>query len=657
MSRPVVRTAVAAAVTAFFIALAANGFTQEAYRPVGEAEPPAEPPPESTSPSELKKLPLEELVDLEITSASRRPEKLFQTSSAVDVITAEDIERAGVTNIPDALRLGAEMEVAQVDGHSWAISTRGFNNTISNKLQVLMDGRSLYTPLYSGVFWDVQQTFLPDIEQIEIIRGPGATLWGANAINGVINIRTKSADETQGLLLYGGGGFEEEGFGGLRYGGRVGENTFYRVYVMHQANDGLPLEGDGSEDDSHITQGGFRIDSTIHPEDTITLQGDFYGGTFQQSNAADVDADGQNVLGRWTHQSDPDSSIMVQAYYDRTRRFIPNVFEEERNTFDIELEDQLRYGEHYIVYGGNYRLSLDDIGNLGPSLAFLPASDTEHLVSGYLQDEWHIVPDTFFITAGTKVEYNSFSGFEIQPTGRFTWLPTMRQTVWGAISRAVRTPTRVDQDLVSPNPASGLPALLLANPDFDSETLVAYELGYRIKATETVSLDASGYYNDYSNLRSIEPLSGGKFTIENKLEGRSYGGSLAANWQITQWWHTDGSVSLLHLDINRAAGGHDINNGRAEANDPECSFIIHSAMNLPWNLRFDSFLRYVDDLPNPHTPAYLTADLRLGWSPRKNCEIAIVGRNLFDNAHPEFRSALLSREVERSVYATFKWSF
>src|SRR5438105_2996328 len=199
-------------------------------------------------------------------SDSRRPEPLSQAASAIDVITAEDIERAGVTNIPDALRLGTEMQVAQIDGHDWAISARGFNNSVANKLQILMDGRSLYTPLFSGVFWDVQQTFLPDLEQIEIIRGPGATLWGANAINGVINIRTKSADETQGLLLYGGGGFEEEGFGGVRYGGKVGDDTYYRVYVMGQAREGLPLEGDGAEDNSHITQGGFRVDSKIHPE-------------------------------------------------------------------------------------------------------------------------------------------------------------------------------------------------------------------------------------------------------------------------------------------------------------------------------------------------------------------------------------------------------
>jgi iron complex outermembrane receptor protein len=629
---------------------------QEAYRSPGSPEAPAEPPPNITSPSELKKLPLEQLVDLEITSASRRPERLSQTSSAVDVITAEDIERSGVTNIPDALRLGAEMEVAQVDGHTWAISARGFNTTISNKMQVLMDGRSLYTPLFSGVFWDVQQTFMPDIEQIEIIRGPGATLWGANAVNGVINIRTKSANETQGLLVYGGGGFEQDGFGGIRYGGKAGDDTYYRLYLMHQNTEGLPLEGDGMEDSSDVTQGGFRIDSKLSSADTLTFQGDFYGGSFEQLNASDISVDGENALARFTRQLDQDSSLMLQAYYDRTHRLIPDVFEEERNTFDLETQYQTRYAEHYVVAGANYRFSHDDIGNLGPSLAFLPATDSQHLVSGYLQDEWHVVPDRFFLTVGSKFEYNTFSGFEVQPTGRFTWLPTPDQTIWGAISRAVRTPTRIDQNLVSPNPAFA-PALLVANPDFGSETLLAYELGYRMKATESLSFDAAGYFNDYSNLRSVEPLAGGKLTIENKLEGQSYGGSIGAKWQVNTWWRLDGSVSAIHIDIDKAPGGHDINRGKGEANDPESSFIMHSAMDLPWNLRFDSFLRYVDDLPNPHTPFYLTGDLRLGWSPRKNCEIAIVGRNLFDSAHPEFRTMTTSREVERSVYATFKWSF
>ena len=618
------------------------------------------PPPlmSSSSPSDLKKLPLEALVDVEITSASRRPENLWETSSAVDVITADDIEHAGVTTLPDALRLGTEVQVAQIDGHSWAVSVRGFDNTISNKVQVLMDGRSLYTPLFSGVFWDAQQTFLPDLEQIEIIRGPGATLWGANAVNGVINILTKSAEQTQGFLFYGGGGFEEDGFFGARYGGKIGDDTFYRVYVTHEEREGLPLEGDGDEDDGQMTQGGFRVDSKLNPDDHLTVQGDFYSGNFDQLDMGNIDLDGENVLGRWTHQFDTDSSLMFQAYWDRTYRLIPTVFEEERNTVDFEVQESLRYGDHYIVLGGNYRLSHDNIGNLGPTLAFIPDSETEHLLSGYVQDEWHIVPDKFYFTAGSKFEYNSFSGFEIQPTGRLTWMPDSNQTLWAAVSRAVRTPTRIDQNLVSPNPAFSMP-LLIANEDFGSEDLIAYELGYRIKATSTLSFDLAGYYNDYRHLRSVEPLPNGQITIENKLAGDTYGAGITTKWRVTDWWQLDGSVSLLHENIHTTEGGHDLNNAKGETNDPGASCIFHSGMDLPYHLRLDTYLRYVDDLPHPYTPSYVTGDLRLAWAPTKTYEFAIVGRNLFDEAHPEFASSTpaLTREVERTVYVTFKCNF
>lgn len=611
-------------------------------------------PPGYHSPTELKKLPLEQLVDVEITSAARRPEPLWQSASAVDVITADDIRRAGATNIPDALRLAPEMEVAQIDGHDWAISTRGFSNSISNKLQVLMDGRTLYTPLFSGVFWDVQQTFLPDIDQIEIIRGPGATLWGANAVNGVINIRTKPADETQGFLLWGGGGNEESGFGGVRYGGMLNPDTAYRFYVMHESRDSLDLANGGdAQDDYHITQGGFRVDSKMTRDDAITLQGDAYAGNFGQLDAGDIDVDGQNVLGRWTRDLGDDSSLMLQAYFDRTHRFIPNVFEESRETYDLEFQHQFRWGEHEIVYGANYRASHDDIGNIGTVLAFFPAEETEHLVSGYAQDEWHVVPEVFSLVAGSKFEWNSFSGFEVQPTGRFVWTPAKDQTMWGAISRAVRTPTRIDQDVVFF--FNGAP-ILTGSEKFDSEVLVAYELGYRWKLSDRLSLDLAGYYNHYDNLRSVEPQPDNTFIIDNLLEAQSYGGTISAKWRLSDWWQIDGGLSLLHLQIDRGSS-HDQNRGQGEANDPSASFIIHSAIDLPRNVQFDSYLRYVDDLPHPPVPSYLELDLRLGWSPCKNLEFSVVGRNLLDNAHPEFASTPLTHEVQRSVYGIVQWSF
>ncbi|MEO5754622.1 MAG: TonB-dependent receptor [Chthoniobacterales bacterium] len=616
-------------------------------------------PEDYRSPSELKKLPIEQLIDVEITSAARRPELLSRASSAIDVITADDIRRAGVTNLPDAFRLATEMQVAQIDGHTWAITTRGFNISTANKLQVLLDGRTLYSPLFSGVFWDVQQVFLPDLEQIEIIRGPGATLWGANAVNGVINIRTKSAFETQGVMIYGGGGNEERAFGGIRYGGTIGANTSFRVYAMHQSRDDLTLSGGGdASDDYHITQGGFRIDSKVHPDDTATLQGDFYGGNFGLINSADGEVEGENILGRWTHDFGHDSSLALQAYFDRTHRFIPNVFEETRETYDLELQHRFRLAQHDIVYGANYRVSHDDIGNIGPVVAFLPNADTQHLVSGYLQDEWHIVPDLFSITAGSKVEYNTFSGFEIQPTARFTWTPAKEQTLWGAVSRAVRTPTRIDQDVVVPNPSTGIPAVLSGTSGFDSEVLVAYELGYRVKPIDRLSFDLALFYNDYDSLRSQETQPDGSILLKNLGEATSYGGSLAAKWRVADWWELDGSVSLLQLDFHGDGSSNDHTGGIGEANDPNASFIVHSAIDLPRNVQFDSYLRFVDELPNPSTPSYLELDLRLSWSPLQNLELAIVGRNLLHESHPEFAGGSApTREIPRSVYGTVRWNF
>ncbi|MEP6823013.1 MAG: TonB-dependent receptor, partial [Chthoniobacterales bacterium] len=508
------------------------------------------------SPSELKKLSLQELVDVEITSSSRRPEPISQASSAIDVITGDTIRRSGVTNLPDALRLGAGMEVAQIDGHTWAISARGFNISTANKLQVLLDGRSLYTPLFSGVFWDVQRTFLPDLEQIEVIRGPGATLWGANAVNGVINIRTKSARDTQGFLLDAGGG-SEGGNVGLRYGGRIGRDTYYRAYVMTERTDSLSLEGGGdAQDGTDFTQGGFRIESALGSDDTLTLQGDGYAGAFGQLNAPDIEVDGGNLISRWVHQLGVDSSLSVQGYYDRTHRLIPGVFEEHRDTFDIELEGRFVLGAHDIVYGGNYRISSDEIGNLGPTLAFLPTNETEQLVSAYVQDEWHIIPRQFSVVAGSKFEYNTFSNFEVQPSGRLVWTPTAEQTLWGAISRAVRTPTRIDQDLFVPNPSTGASVALRGTRDFESEVLVAYELGYRVQPSKTLSLDLSLYYNDYDNLRSQEPQgpTGSPIILANMLEGQTYGATLGGRWRVTDWWELDGNVSGLHVDLHRSPG-------------------------------------------------------------------------------------------------------
>lgn len=622
--------------------------------PLARAQFPA--PGEKLDPLAFKRLSLEQLLDVEIMSVSRKLEPLVRAPSAIDVVTDEDIRRAGATNLPDALRLATGLHVAQVDGHNWAISSRGFNTTTANKMQVLMDGRNLYTPLYAGVFWDVQHTFMPDVEQIEVIRGPGATLWGANAVNGVINIRSRSAKDTQGWLLQGGAGNVEQAFGGVRYGGTFG-STAYRFYVSTLNRDRLTIEQTGADarDDYSLTQAGFRTDTDLSPDDLLTIQGDIYGGRFGQVAGDKVEAEGANFITRWTRTLSQDSTLMVQAYYDGIHRLIPGVYEEDRHNYDVEMMHSFAWGgRQHVVWGLNFRASQEKIGNLGNTLAFLPERYTSYLYSGYIQDDIQIIPKLLTLTLGTKLEHNSFSGFEYQPSARFALTPTPTQTVWGAVSRSVRTPTRIDQDLYAPNPAAGAPTVLLGNRLFDSEVLIAYELGYRAQPWHNVTTDLALFYNDYSQLRSQERVGGvpgvGAIYFSNLYEGEGYGAELEVKWQPERWWRVEAGYTLMRLNLRPVDGSVDTSGGAGEGNDPNNIFVLRSLWDLPGDFEFDATFRYVGALPRPQTPAYSTLDLRLGWQPVPNVDVSIVGRNLLDAKHPEYRGGAVSREVGRSVY-------
>ncbi|SKB03118.1 iron complex outermembrane recepter protein [Prosthecobacter debontii] len=611
-------------------------------------------------PEVLKRLPLEQLVDIEITSVSRHPESLQAAASAIDVITADDIRRYGAVNLPDALRLATGLHVAQYDGHSWAISSRGFNTTTSNKMQVLMDGRSLYTPLYAGVFWDVQHTFMPDIEQIEVIRGPGATLWGANAVTGVINIRTKDAEDTQGWLTQLGGG-EDRGFAGLRYGGKIGDDTYYRIYATTLNRDSLTqeLRGLDARDEYGMTQGGFKLDSHLNAEDTLTIQGDVYTGRFGQVNGDDVEARGGNALLRWSREISSDESFQLQFYYDRTQRLLPDVLEERRNTYDLEFQHAFELSKRQnIIWGLNARASSDEISNLGGALAFLPEKETLYLVSGFIQDEISVLPELLTVTLGSKFEYNSFSGFEYQPSGRFALTPTKNHTFWGAVSRAVRTPSRIDQDIFVPNPEFG-PSTLVGNRRFESEVLIAYELGYRARLRPNLTTDLALFYHDYSDLRSQERIGATATPTEfgNGFAGETYGAELDIQWQPSRWWQIGAGYTWMQKFLRPEAGSSDRTGATIEGNDPDHILVLRSSFDLPWDLELDATFRYVDQLPQPATPAYTTLDLRLAWLPREDLEIAIVGRDLLDEAHPEYRGRTVSREIGRSVYLMVTWSF
>src|SRR5437773_5968670 len=382
----------------------------------------------SGAPSELKKLSLEELLTIEVTSVSRRPEKLAETASAIQVITQEDIHRSGVTSLPEALRLAPNLQVAQVNSHDWAISARGFNNTLANKLLVMIDGRAVYTPLYAGVFWEVQNVLLEDVDRIEVVSGPGGTLWGANAVNGVINIITRSAKDTQGLLVTGGGGSLLQDFGAVRYGGAAGSNFFYRIYGQRfDRNNSVLANGNNARDQWDMTQGGFRTDWFPSDANTVTFQGDSYAGS-EQGAPADTKVDGQNAVGRWTHAFSQESELQVQMYFDRTWRKIPNQLAEDLKTYDLDFQHRFACGERQtIVYGAGYRLMQDRVKNT-PAISFLPPNRDLQLFSGFVQDEITLVPERLKFTIGTKLEHNDFSGWEIQPSARLAWMPATNQT-------------------------------------------------------------------------------------------------------------------------------------------------------------------------------------------------------------------------------------
>ncbi|MCI0530622.1 MAG: TonB-dependent receptor [candidate division Zixibacteria bacterium] len=603
------------------------------------------------SPSELKRLSVEELMNIEVTSVSKRPEKLLETASAIQVITQEEISRSGASSLPEALRLAPNLGVAQVNSNQWAISARGFNNTLTNKLLVLVDGRTIYTPLYAGVFWDIQSVLLEDLDRIEVVSGPGSMLWGSNAVNGVINIVTKSARETQGLYVSGAIGSLLQDFGAARYGGRADSNLFFRVYGQRfDHNATVFSDGSDGRNDWDLTQAGLRLDYYPSDENVLTVQGDLYGGFIERSAPGHTAVDGQNLLGRWTHTRSPESEFLVQVYFDRTWRIITNSFAEELQTYDLDFQYGFPLGEsHRVMSGAGYRLMRDKVTN-SASLAFLPPHRDLQLFSAFLQDEIILVPELLKFTTGLKLENNDYSGFEIQPSGRMAWTPDQRKTIWGAISRAVRSPSRIDEDFFVPNPliTPGTP-ILAGSPDFSSEEVIAYELGGRIQPVRGVSLSLATFFNHYDDLRSLEAKDSTTYEFRNGLEGESWGLEFSGSFQAMPWWRLRGGYTYLQVDLRQKPGHTDVNQARGEGNDPHNRFLIQSSMDFPAKFRLDITTRYVDILPYPSVPSYFTFDARVSWQ-FDRFDMSVVGRDLWESRHPEFGAAGTRQEIPRSIY-------
>jgi iron complex outermembrane receptor protein len=634
-------------------------------------------------PATYKKMSLEELMNQDVTSVARQPQPYGQAPAAIDVITGDEIQRSGASSIPEALRLADNLYVAQKNSHDWAISARGFNTDLANKLLVLMDGRTVYTPLFAGVFWDQQDYLLKDIDRIEVISGPGGTLWGANAVNGVINIVSKSAEETQGLYVEGGGGNWLQDFGAVRYGGTLATNIFYRAYLKYfDRGDEFLTNGDNASDAWRMGQGGFRIDNEAAAENRFTMQGDFYMGDENVPTGGNAHTGGGNVLGRWSHTFSDDSDMSLQTYYDRTHLADPipanavtlqpaGTLIDDLDTYDIDFQHRFHLGDrNNVVWGLGYRFT-HEVDQPAPAVGFVPETLDQNLFSGFAQDEIMLVKNVF-LTAGTKIEHNDYTGFEYEPSGRLQWNATPKQMFWGAISRAVRTPSRVEENERLPfgPPISAIfPNLLTGNTDFESEKVIAYELGYRAQLGQKISTSVSGYYNDYQDLRStgINPVTLFPFTFQNNLEGYTYGAELSLDFQIFDWWRLHGGYDWLKEDIHVKPGQTDINNALNETADPENQFQIRSSMNLPKDIQLDTALRWVDAFQYNSSvagtpasvPSYFEFDARLAWRLNKHWEFSIVGQNLLHDRHLEYvsPSPAPEEEIGRSVYGkvAFNW--
>jgi iron complex outermembrane receptor protein len=634
---------------------------------------------------DLTEMSLEALMDMEVTSVSKKPEKQSAAAAAVFVISNDDLRRWGVTNIPDALRRVPGLQVARIDPNKWAISSRGFNGRFANKLLVMIDGRTVYTPLFAGVYWDMQDVMLEDVDRIEIIRGPGGTLWGANAVNGVINIITKPAMETQGNLLAGTLGNEINGIGAARHGGTLQNGAGYRVYARYSDYDKGHSE-DHSHDDWHIGQTGFRGDWQHNERNTLTLQGDYYQGksgehvmiatgpagpppTAVELIDDDTDMEGGNLLFRWSHTHDSESEFVLQTYFDYVDRR-EAVLNEERSTIDVDLQHQVRLHErHEILWGIGYRHTNHD-SRRHPSFRLVPENRDIDLYSAFIQDSIEL-DESVLLTIGSKFEHNDFTGFEYQPSARVAWTRDDNQTLWAAVSRAVRTPSLGEHDvrlrlLPDPDMDTGIPVYAAGDDDFDSEDLIAWELGYRLNRHNRWSVDIASFYNRYDNLRTLETNGvtpeGILLPFDNRMDGETWGIEIAGQWQVRQGWRINGSYTWLNMSLDPDANSVDTQSPDAENASPSHQASVWSSWNPHPGWELDGALRYVGDVEvtGVKVDDYVELDLRIGWQAAPGVELSLTGQNLLDNHHQEYLPdfiATLPTEVERSIFFRAAWEF
>jgi iron complex outermembrane receptor protein len=645
--------------------------------------------PSQTQAQQLKSLTLEQLANVEVTTQSKEPTEVWNTPAAIYVLTSEDIRRSGVTSVPDALRLVPGVNVFRVNGsRNWAVGIRGLADQFSKYVLVLIDGRTVYTPLFGGVWWTINNVMLEDIDRIEVIRGPGGTIWGADAVNGVINIITKHSEDTKGTLISTGGGNVDQNTEDLRYGSerngwtwRADAFGFVRAPEYH-------VQNQPNYDWSRDGQVGFRLDHRT-PSNEFTLQGDAYWGKFgdaQKLSTYDPPAttisykstnvSGGNIRARWRRQFTNHSDIYLQAFWSHEHRIGSN-FGEDRDTFDVDFLHRLRPTQRQqFTYGLGLRLSPSGIAQVTPTQRFNPSQLTDSIYSAFIQDEVRVVPDKFSITIGSKFEHNNYTGFEYQPSGRLLFTPSNKFSAWAAISRAVRTPDRVDEDIQVDVFAFTPPPVFVrvaGSHTLIPERLVAYEGGFRTLIHPRLYLSATGFHNAYRNLIAssalkttpapVPPLPPGSVLyitqFANGIHGSTNGAEIGPDWQAASFWRIRPGLSFLSIDLRDEPGFSDFNTLKTlRGSSPTYQAFIQSEINLPRHLEFDQSIRYVDSLPAQSVRAYTTADARFGWNATRNLSLSVTGQNLFQPHHAEFGiDPPPTVLIKRGIYAKLVWSY
>jgi iron complex outermembrane receptor protein len=632
---------------------------------------------------DIEEFSLEDLLNQGITSVSKKDEKLIGAASAVYVVRGDDIRRSGARNLPDALRMVPGIQVARLTANLHSVSSRGFADITANKLLVLIDGRSVYSLLFSGVLWDVQDVLLEDVDRIEVIRGPGGTLWGANAVNGIINVVTKEASATRGALATVGAGTSDRGFAGLRYGARLREGLDLRVFAKAFDWNGH----DQIDDDWHQARVGGRADWRPGPSDLITVQGEYYRGDatyvlvqpllqapFVEDAEGPAAVWGADVIARWTHNFSPASVLTVQSYWDVSDRSDGSGvgWREQRDTFDLEVQHHFPLlDRHQIMWGTGLRVTRDNMSS-SFAISYDPRRTVLLFGSAFLQDEIAFLDQRLHLTLGAKLERNPFTDFEYQPTARVSFVPGERHGLWASLSRSVRMPSRAEQDVRLNRVATpGTRPLLVAvfgRPRFRSEVLLAAEAGYRVQPVEPFTLDVSAFFNAYDHLRSLEP--GDPYpesapapehivvplNADNQMRGRVLGVEANARWQAFRRARFELSYSYLNMHLTLRPGSGDTTSRRSEGQSPPHQLALRGSLDLPHQIELDATGRFVDELAGLKIAAYAEADLRLGWRPTPAWELSLVGQNLLHHKHREYEGSTLlttrTINVFRAAYAS-----